>query len=577
MINNFESFFYQFYSTIENGKSAFDQAMQGNQNTIEKTQLLQQHFLQVQEDLNQLLDIKAKVELLSIDELCKQECPMDSQDETMRYIQHMSFIEFAEQQKNELLSQIQLVSQHTVQWLNDSHKAAGLSPQKSPPSFSNQIVNILTLPFQIFQHSINYLWPFNPSSITVTVSHAKTDFPSFPLPLPLPISKIDSSDAIATHINTPLQNEVVNQPNVQAEPQPNMTNPELNREATAATISALPESDANHPSSLKERVTHRTPPTLPPRTYKKSTAEQVTRRTPPPIPPRTYMKASIELNPALNNQENKEPVQCAANSPIPQLLMPIQNPPVDQVLNEENKIEENTSKDLEATIASPLNNEAKIEQLEAAHKTDSLVKSTNAFIPEPPALTNAASSTSSPTKEDDLLTSFLAKSLILRRSYMVDEEPESPLTSLSSTTTTSFDDLDMDPVSPVNAPIGLSHKNMGENRGNLLDSIVKFNKNQLNNTAAEEKVEKGMHPLHSAQTFQTSDSTDQKPSLEARGNLLDSIVNFNKNGLKKAAVAEKVEDKSSFISQLEQSMNNLGVLNIPIDVDSDSDFDSEEW
>lgn len=557
MINNFESFFYQFYSTIENGKSAFDQAMQGNQNTIEKTQLLQQHFLQVQEDLNQLLDIKAKVELLSIDELCKQECPMDSQDETMRYIQHMSFIEFAEQQKNELLSQIQLVSQHTVQWLNDSHKAAGLSPQKSSPSFSNQIINILTLPFQIFQHSINYLWPFNPSSITVTVSHAKTDFPSFPLPLPLPTSKTDSADSIATHINTPLQDEVVNQPNIQAEPQPNMTNPELSKEANVATISALPDSEANHPSSLKERVTHRTPP---------------------PIPPRTYRKASIELNPALNNQENKEPVQCAANSPIPQLLMPIQNPPVDQVLNEENKIEENTLKDLEATIASPLNNEAKIEQLEAAHKTDSLVKSTNAFIPEPPALTNVASSTTSPAKEDDLLTSFLAKSLILRRSYMVDEEPESPLTSLSSATTISFDDLDMDPVSPVNAPIGLSHKNMGENRGNLLDSIVKFNKNQLNNTAAEEKVEKEMHPLHSAQTFQTSDSVDQKPSSEARGNLLDSIVNFNKNRLKKAVVAEKVEDKSSFISQLEQSMNNLGVLNTtPIDVDSDSDFDSEEW
>ncbi|CUI17803.1 Conserved hypothetical protein [Candidatus Protochlamydia naegleriophila] len=553
MINNFESFFYQFYSTIENGKNAFDKAMQADQNTIEKTQLLQRHFLQVQEDLNQLLDIKAKVELLSIDELYKQECPLDVLDESMRHIQYVSFVEFAEQEKNELLSQIQLVSQHTVQWLNESQTAAGLSNQKNNPSLSHQIVNLLTIPIHIFQQSINYLWPFGSSS-SPAVSNVGIDSPTSRIPVsPISTKSIDSETQASVQEKTVNRGKKTIEQAVNREerlirtppplPPRNYMKAELNsavknrfaeKAVDHSNLQSLPQTEAmNREEKAIEQTVHLSPLTTVDILQRPSLKDRLTHRTPPPLPPRSYKKA-VELNPIVDNQGSQDLVESIENLQ----LLTIQNPAMKDLSLEKgsNKVQSQASKDLEVMTSSSRESEAKMEQLEAAHKTDFVVKSTNGFIPEPPPFKllsqpNTTSASRPPKQENHHLGDFLTNSLILRRSQIIGEEPESPSTPMTPITTKSFNDITT-------------------------------------------------HSLNAGHSFQVSDPVNlfQKPIEQDRGSLLDSITKFNKNQLKAVVVEEKVEEKSTLITNLKKSMSNLGFFNVD-NQDSDSDFDSdlEDW
>lgn len=516
MINNFESFFYQFHSTIENSKSAFDKVALAGQNTIEKTQLLQKHFLQVQEDLNQLLDIKAKVERLSIDELYRQECPIDAQDEAIRHIQYVSFVEFAQQEKNELLSQIQLVSQHTIQWLDQSQTTAGLYRQKVYPSLSHQIVNLLTLPFNLFHQSINYLW-FGSSPSTTEVSPAKINSSSSV------VNSLSTSaepiDSVATQTQVPfIQDEPVNLLSLQPVPQEGILKKEEG--VKQSTISPPPVIDTFQRPPLKDRLS---------------------RRTPPPLPSRNYKKA-LESKPAVENQGNKEAAHTIENLPISQVLIPLQNPPVENFSAKEEReiVQSQASKDLEIMISPSQENEAKMELLEKAHKTDSVARATTALIPPPPPFIlvpqpkTTTPAIRSKKTENSQLTDHLTNSLFLRRSRIDDEEPESPSTTPST------------PLTPFTKP-----------SFNDIDT----------------------HPSNAVPQLQIPDpiNDSQKPIEQDRGSLLDSIINFNKSKLKAVTPEEKTEDKPTFASKLAQSISNLDLLNADSDSESDFDSDLEDW
>ncbi|WP_068471279.1 hypothetical protein [Candidatus Protochlamydia phocaeensis] len=489
-VEDFENSFYRLYASIADKKGQWESHVQANAGTIEKVQMLQAGIKELQEELGQVQQLDAQIKVLRPENLYQQEFRYQIEiDPTIQNVTYYSYVDYVQQKKSELIEQIYHLAQHTISWLSSSRQtvyhlkqAEKSSTLNSPsyPSFEPSRIQARQLP-----HPEAFVRPssaFQPSSL--------------PINNPSPHASISPSEAVGTNIEPkPLFKQVLADL-IQRQ----SSNHFKKTEASAVPPSSQENSFIPQPSlsPLRERVKvhHRplppvpakeekkTPPPLPPRERK---------RTPPPLPPRslsspkeaTQEPAGLALPPSIIEGQ----AIGASKISLQQALPTIEQPAIE--------FEDKTSV---PAIVEPIIEEQtsnRPAQLESARKTVEIGQDIlhPQSIPTPPPFIQlfspqsrhiAETKASEPiaTEQTDGVFDLLSSQLAARRQAIEEEsEYESDddsidLPKVSKPETQSVQSL---PSSVEERPT----INRYEDRSDLLSSIVNFNKNNLKKLSEE--------------------------------------------------------------------------------------------